>query len=137
MADIKSYSGSINLKEFIHLETTVKGKKGKKVKGVFIPYEANHIFQSEKGAKYVDIDVVVRNETDQYGNAGFIKRVLPWAIAKEIKEEKRKEARNAFETFLGNFKDRAAASSSSDKPKKKKKGKKGKKEKDEDDDLPF
>jgi len=47
----------LNLAAFKHVEMEVKSKKDKdkKVKGVFIPYEANDIFVSEKGGKYFDL----------------------------------------------------------------------------------
>ena len=44
----------LNLASFKHAKISMKGKEGKQVKGIFIPFEVNNLFVSEKGGVYFD-----------------------------------------------------------------------------------
>ena len=51
--ELKMNTGKMNLASFVHVEMEVKGQSGM-VKGMFIPYEKNHVFVSEAGSRNID-----------------------------------------------------------------------------------
>lgn len=125
----KKFSGSIALTKLVHVVMTKKNKKGKEVKGLFIPIKENHLVEGKEGAVYMALNVVTKSPQDDYGQNGFISQNggKKWSEA----SEKEKEAYKAL-PILGNIKDfeDSKGSSSNDTS-----GAKG--EIDEDDDLPF
>lgn len=81
-----------------------KGKDGNLVKCIVIPIEANGLETKDK-AVYLGIRATVKDETDAYGQNGF--------IAKSVKRDKKwsemsdseKEAEKGLTPILGNLKD--------------------------------
>lgn len=89
-------TGKLNLAVLTHVEMEVNGKSGK-VKGIFIPYDANHIFQSDKGARNLDILAFEMKEKKDYATH-IIKQSLPKDIRDNMSEEERKNT-----PILGNM----------------------------------
>lgn len=125
----KKYSGSIALTKLVHVVMTKKGKKGKDIKGLFIPIKENHLVEGKEGAVYMALNIITKTPQDDHGQNGFIAQNggKKWSEA----SEKEKEAYRAL-PILGNIKDfeDTKGTSSSDTS-----GSKG--NVDEDDDLPF
>lgn len=78
----KRFTGSLNLSALTHVKTSMKGKNGNLVKGVFIPFEQNFIILGEKGGAYLNIAGQVSDEMDKFENNGFISHSLPSEIYK-------------------------------------------------------
>lgn len=125
----KKFSGSIALSKLTHVIMTKKNKKGKEIKGLFIPIKENHLIEGKEGAVYMALNIITKSPQDDYGQNGFISQNgnKKWSEC----SEKEKEAFKAL-PILGNIKDfeDTQGSSSNDTS-----GSKG--EVDEDDDLPF
>jgi len=93
----KNYSGSIALTKLKSaLITTKKGNRA-----IIIPLEENYLIEKD-GAVYLPLNVVVKSETDQYGQNGFIGQTLPTEKYKELGKDKAKELNLPI---LGNIKD--------------------------------
>lgn len=124
----KKFSGSIALSKLVHVTMTKTNKKGKKIKGLFIPIEENCLVEGKEGAVYLAISVVTKSPQDDFGQNGFIAQNgnKKWSECSEKEKEKFKGL-----PILGNIKDfedhQGSANDTS--------GNKG--EVDEDDDLPF
>lgn len=101
-------SGSIALSKLIHVPFEMTGKSGKKVKGIFIPIENNHFVEGKEGALYMNVNVVIKVEADQYGQHGFISQSVD---SKKYKAATDAE-KEAFKKLpiLGNLKDFEASS---------------------------
>lgn len=110
----KRLTGSVELTKLVCVKTTRKGKDGQDVSGLFIPTDLNHLEEIvkkddkgniiERTGRYIlNVNVVVREETDTYGQNGFIAKSLPTEIYKEKKEDK--EWLNKNQPILGNIKD--------------------------------
>lgn len=125
----KKFSGSIALTKLVHVVMKKKNKKGKEIKGLFIPIKENHLVEGKEGAIYMALSVVTKTPQDDFGQNGFIAQNggKKWSEA----SEKEKEQYKAL-PILGNIKDfeDSKGTSSNDTS-----GSKG--EIDEDDDLPF
>lgn len=125
----KKFSGSIALTKLVHVVMKKKNKKGKEIKGLFIPIKENHLVEGKEGAVYMALSVVTKSPQDDYGQNGFISQNggKKWSEA----SEKEKEEYKAL-PILGNIKDfeDSKGTSSNDTS-----GAKG--EIDEEDDLPF
>lgn len=123
------YSGGIALTKLKHVIMTKKGKKGKKVKGLFIPIEQNYLVEGKEGAVYMNINVIARSEQDEYGQNGFIAQNgnKPWSKCSDEEKETFKSL-----PILGNIKNFESEKSSESKDTSGSMG-----EFDEDDDLPF
>lgn len=92
----KNYSGSIALTKLKSaLITTKKGNRA-----IIIPLEENYLIEKD-GAVYLPLNVVVKSETDQYGQNGFIGQTLPTEKYKELGKDKAKELNLPI---LGNIK---------------------------------
>lgn len=125
----KKFSGSIALSKLTHVIMTKKNKKGKEIKGLFIPIKENFLVEGKEGAIYMALTVVTKSPQDDYGQNGFISQNgnKKWSEC----SEKEKEQFKAL-PILGNIKDfeDSKGSTASDTS-----GSKG--EIDEEDDLPF
>lgn len=110
----KRLTGSVELTKLVCVKTTRKGKDGQDVAGLFIPIDLNHLEEivkkddkgnvTERTGRYIlNVNVVVREETDTYGQNGFIAKSLPTEIYKEKKEDK--EWLNKNQPIIGNIKD--------------------------------
>lgn len=77
----------INLSSLVHIVTSVKGKSGNQVEGVFIPFEKNNIFKGQKGL-YLDlIAFPIKNKQTDSKDTHLIKQ----SFSKEQREKMGKE----------------------------------------------
>lgn len=98
----KWLSGSITLSKLKSVITEKTGKDGEKVKGIFIPFDVNHIAVKEKAA-YLNIRVGIHNEPDQYDQDAMITHNVPTEVYKAASDEE-KEAFKKL-PILGNLRD--------------------------------
>lgn len=83
----------INLAALKNVEFEMPRKDGTKVRGMFIPYEANHIYVSDKegGGRYLDlISFDRKTPTDQATH------ITKQSLSKEIREKMTKEEQDAM-----------------------------------------
>jgi hypothetical protein len=76
------------------------------VKGVFIPFDANHLTVVEKDGKtaaYAAVKVGVNDEEDSYGQIGYIALSVDSKIWKAATDEQKEEFKKL--PFLGNLKE--------------------------------
>lgn len=93
----KRLSGSIALTKLESaIITTKKGNKA-----ILIPLDSNYLTEKD-GAVYMSVGVVVKDETDTYGQNGFISQNLSSDKYKELGKE---EAGKIKLPILGNIKD--------------------------------
>lgn len=128
--EITKYSGSIALSKLKHVMMTKKGKKGKKIKGLFIPLKENYLVEGDEGAVYMNVNVIAKSPQDDFGQNGFISQNgnKKWSEASE-------EEQDAFKALpiLGNIKNFEDSKGGNDTS-----GKQGDQDEyDEEDDLPF
>ena len=84
----------INLAALKHVEMELPRKDGTKVKGMFIPYEANHVFISEKGGRNIDLISFELKEKKEWGTH-MTKQSLP----KDVREKMTQEERDSMPIF--------------------------------------
>ena len=84
----------INLAALKHVEMELKSKDGSTVKGMFIPYEANHVFVSDKGGRNIDLISFEYKEKKEWGTH-MTKQSLP----KDVREKMTDEEKNAMPIF--------------------------------------
>jgi len=98
----RNLNGSIALTKLA--QSIILEKKGKSgiVRGVFLPIDGNHLIEKD-GAVYMDVRVTVREETDQYGQNGFISKGVPSEVYKTLKDKP--DDLKAAQPILGNIKD--------------------------------
>jgi hypothetical protein len=98
----RNLNGSIALTKLP--QSVILEKKGKSgiIRGIFLPIDGNHLTEKD-GAVYMDVRVTVREETDQYGQNGFISKGLPSEVYKSLKDTP--DALKAAQPILGNIKD--------------------------------
>ena len=97
MSNKRILQGSIALTKL--QSAIITTKKGSKC--LLIPIDANYLTEKD-GAVYLNCSVVVREESDQYGQNGFISQKLDASKYKELGAEKAKEIKLPI---LGNIKD--------------------------------
>lgn len=97
MSNQKNYAGSIALTKL--QSAIITTKKGAKC--ILIPINANYLTEKD-GAVYMNCNVVVREEVDQYGQNGFIAQKLDSETYKSLGKEKANEIKLPI---LGNIKD--------------------------------
>ena len=127
----RSFTGSLALSKLKHVIMKKKNKKGKKIKMICIPIEANFLIEGKDNAVYMPIRVIAKNEEDQYGNHGFISQSVDSKAWKAADDELQDEMRKT--PILGNIKDWEFEKGSSNDSS----GSMSDGEIDEDDDLPF
>ena len=82
-------TGKLNLAKLIHVKMEKKGKNGI-VKGLFIPIEANHLFNSEeKGNVYLDL-VAFGLKDPKDNQTHLVKQSLPKDVRTAMSEEEQK-----------------------------------------------
>jgi hypothetical protein len=95
------YSGSIALTKLKHVVMNKKGKKGKKITGLFIPVKENYLVPGKDGAYYLSVNIVTKTPQDDYGQNGFVSQNgnKKWSECSE-------KEKNAFKALpiLGNIK---------------------------------
>lgn len=92
----KVYAGSIALTKL--QSAIITTKKG--TKSILLPIE-NNFFTDKDGAVYLNVNVIVKEDADQYGQHGFISQKLDSEKYKEIGSEK---AKDIALPILGNIK---------------------------------
>lgn len=100
----RNLSGSIDLTKLTHVMMDKKGKDGNPVKGIFIPIEINHLEVKDK-AVYLGVRATVKDETDQYGQNGFISKTVKRDKKWSEMSDAEKEAEKGLTPILGNLKD--------------------------------
>jgi hypothetical protein len=94
----KNYSGEIELTKMItSIFTTPKGTRC-----ILIPIAENHLNEFAENRLAIPINIVVHEEKDKYGNAGFIGQKVASEEYKSMSEEQRTACKLPI---LGNFKD--------------------------------
>lgn len=93
----KVLSGSLALTKL--QSAIITTKKGAKC--ILLPIESNY-FTEKDGAVYLNISVFIHEESDKYGQNGFVSQKLDTAKYKELGAEKAKEIKLPI---LGNIKD--------------------------------
>jgi hypothetical protein len=94
----KNYSGEIELTKMqCAIMTTPKGTRC-----LMIPIKENHLDEFSEGRIALPINIIVHEENDRYGNAGFIGQKVASKEYKEMTDEQKKETKLPI---LGNFKD--------------------------------
>lgn len=108
--DNQRLSGSIALTRLIHVRMKKKGKNGE-VEGLFIPIDANKLeevtFETKDGKVteiQIPITVIVKPETDEKGQDGFLAKNISTKLYKESTPEQREEFKS-IQPILGNLKD--------------------------------
>lgn len=98
----RNLNGSIALTKLA--QSIILEKKGKSgiVRGIFLPIDGNHLIEKD-GAVYMDVRVTVREETDQYGQNGFISKGVPSEVYKTLKDKP--DDLKSAQPILGNIKD--------------------------------
>jgi hypothetical protein len=82
MSNQKNYAGSIALTKL--QSAIITTKKGAKC--LLIPIEKNYLTEKD-GAIYMNCNVVVKDEIDQYGNHGFISQKMNTETYKSLGKE--------------------------------------------------
>lgn len=101
----KTLSGSIALTKM--QSAIITTKKG--AKAIILPIDANY-FTEKEGAVYLNVNVIVRDEQDSYGQNGFIAQKLDSNKYKELGKESASEIKLPI---LGNIKDFSGGSNDS------------------------
>ena len=127
----RTFSGSLALSKLKHVIMKKKNKKGKKIKMICIPIDANFLIEGKEGAVYMPIRVIAKNEEDQFGQHGFISQSVDSKMWKAADDELQEKMRDT--PILGGIKDWGFEDKSSDDSS----GSMADGEIDEDDDLPF
>lgn len=99
----KQFSGSIALSKLKHVILEKKGKTGK-VKGIFIPIEANKLVEGKEGAVYANVRGVLKDEQDQYEQNGWIAYQANMGKKWNELTEEEKEESKALSPILGGLK---------------------------------
>ena len=91
-------TGSVNLSAFKHIMMNADGQKGK-VRGIFIPLEANKLKESEKGEKCVYLNIVAfpLKERKEWAT-----HIVKQSLSKEVREAMTEEETKAM-PILGNL----------------------------------
>jgi hypothetical protein len=101
----KNYSGEIELTKMnTAIFTTPKG-----VRCVLIPIKENHLNEFVENRIAIPINILIHEEPDKYGNAGFIGQKVSSEEYKAMTDEQKKETKLPI---LGNFKDFSAGADS-------------------------
>lgn len=115
----RTLNGTIALDRLIHVPMEKKGKDGKPVKGIFIPLKHNLLeevsYQTQSGPVneiQLPVRIIVKSETDDRGQDGFISKAIGSKEYKAASAEKQAQYKdyNNEETkkltpILGNIKD--------------------------------
>lgn len=111
----RNLSGSLALSKTKHVLMTCKGKEGKDIKGMFVPFEANKLVVIEKKDDkgkvtetqiYMPVNVHIKEEDDQYGQCGFVSKTLDSKDYKALGTgDVAKKAAAEFTPILGSLKE--------------------------------
>lgn len=94
----KNYSGEIELTKMqCAITTTAKGTRV-----LMIPIKENHLDEFTEGRIAIPVNIVIHEEADKYGNAGFIGQKVASKEYKTMTDEQKKATKLPI---LGNFKD--------------------------------
>ena len=143
MANDQRLTGTVALTRLVHVVMEKKGKSGM-VKGLFIPIDANfletQVYTNKEGKEVTEIgipvSIVIKPETDQRGQDGFIGKSIPNATWKAADDAKKKDMQDNHQPILSNLKD-WSRSSGIPTPQNNDAGGGQTFNADEDDDLPF
>lgn len=84
-------STKINLATLVHVRMKMKGKDGNMVDGIFIPLKKNHLFISEKGGLYLDLNhFPIKNPAEGQTDTHLVKQSLPKEVLEAMTDEQKK-----------------------------------------------
>lgn len=109
----KSYSGQIELTKLKSVILEKKGQSGM-IRGVFIPIEQNFLDEFQPNRVALNINIIVHEEKDKYGNDGFIGQKVGSETYKSANEVQKEEFKKL--PILGNFKDFSGVDNSNPAP---------------------
>lgn len=98
---MKNYSGQIELTKMKSVILEKKGQSGM-IRGIFIPIEANELDEFSSGRIAIPISIVVHDQTDKYGQDGFIGQKVSTERYKSASDAEKEEFKKL--PILGNFK---------------------------------
>ncbi len=104
------YYGTVALTKFKSAVISVNNKQGKPVRGVFIPIDANHLYEGNKHV-YASVGLIL-HDRDEYENDGFISQQVSADVFKKADDQQKEEFNNL--PILGNFKKSGVDSGSDD-----------------------
>jgi hypothetical protein len=114
-------TGNVALTRLQHVILEKKGKTGI-VRGIFIPIELNKLEEVEYETKEgkvkeinIPVNIIIKPETDERGQDGFIAKAIPSAVYKKATDEE-KEGFKKITPVLGNLKDWSRVSGGSSAP---------------------
>ncbi len=85
-------STKINLATLVHARMEMKGKDGSVVDGIFIPLKKNHLFISEKGGLYLDINhFPIKNPAKGQTDTHLVKQSFPSEFMDTLSDEEKKK----------------------------------------------
>lgn len=90
-------NGSLNFASLTHVKMEMKGKSGKPVKGMFVPFEANDIKETEKGGLYFNLVAFPMKEAKDWGT-----HIVKQSFSKE-QREKMSEEEQREKPIIGNL----------------------------------
>ena len=103
MSKERSFGGSIALTKLVHVKRQQKGKNGI-VDVLIIPIDLNNLSVDKNGGVHIPISGVLKEEQDQYGQNGYIKKYLKSEKKYSELSEEEKKKRNEETPILGNIK---------------------------------
>ena len=104
------YYGTLALSKFKSAVIKVKDKQGKPVRGLFIPLDANYLFEGKQHI-YASVGLTL-HDRDEYDNDGFISQQVSADVYKKADDQQKEVLSNL--PILGNFKKSAGVASGSD-----------------------
>jgi len=102
----KTYSGSIALTKMKCVVRNMTGKDKKPMKCIIIPVEANMLVAGKEDAYYMPIRIMTKEQTDKFGQNGFISQTVDTKVYKAASDEEKEEFKKL--PILGNIKDFSA-----------------------------
>lgn len=99
---MRKFAGSIALTKMKHVIKKMKNRSGQLVDVIILPIDANYLVRDTKGRVYIDMNIILHDEPDQYNQDGFMPQKIPTDIWKNATEEQR-QAMQKDTPILGNF----------------------------------
>jgi hypothetical protein len=87
-----------NLAAFIHVKMEVKNKEGKQTKGIFIPFEINHIVEGKQGGLYFNGVFFDYEGKDKDGKI-YCSHILKQSFSKEERAKMTEEEKKTLPIF--------------------------------------
>ncbi len=98
----RTLNGSIAISKLKHDVINVN-YGDKKIPGVFLPIDRNHMVKGKSGAYYLPIRVLLYDQENEYGQHGMIAQTVDSKVYKEASDQKKEAFRNL--PIIANLKD--------------------------------